>query len=87
MYITLVAQTVKNLPGSIPESGRSPGEGTGHPLQYPCQENPRDWGAYSPWGRKELDTTEGLTLWMINFIIQQKLTQHWEAIISQLKNK
>ena len=52
MYITLVAQTVKNLPGSIPESGRSPGEGTGHPLQYPCQENPRDWGTYSPWGRR-----------------------------------
>ena len=27
-------------PGSIPESGRSPGEGNGHPLQYSCLENP-----------------------------------------------
>ena len=24
---------------SIPGSGRSPGEGNGYPLQYPCQEN------------------------------------------------
>ena len=40
---------VKNLPanagdsrgrGSIPESGRSPGEGNGHPLQYSCLESP-----------------------------------------------
>ena len=27
-------------PGSIPESGRSPGEGNGNPLQYSCLENP-----------------------------------------------
>ena len=26
-------------PGSIPGSGRSPGEGNGNPLQYPCLEN------------------------------------------------
>ena len=25
--------------GSIPESGRSPGEGKGYPLQYSCLEN------------------------------------------------
>ena len=28
-------------PGSIPGSGRSPGEGHGHPLQYSCLENPQ----------------------------------------------
>ena len=28
--------------GSIPGSGRSPGEGNGSPLQYPCLENPMD---------------------------------------------
>ena len=28
--------------GSIPESGRSPGEGNGNPLQYSCLENPMD---------------------------------------------
>ena len=30
--------------GSIPGSGRSPGEGNGNPLQYPCLENPMDGG-------------------------------------------
>ena len=33
-------------PGSIPESGRSPGEGNGNPLQYFCLENPMDGGAW-----------------------------------------
>ena len=43
---------VKNLPasagdtGSIPGSGRSPGEGNGNLLQYSCQKNPMDRG---PW--------------------------------------
>ena len=31
--------------GSIPESGRSPGEGNGYPLQYSCLENSMDRGA------------------------------------------
>ena len=31
--------------GSIPGLGRSPGEGHGNPLQYPCLENPMDRGA------------------------------------------
>ena len=31
-------------PGSIPESGRSPGDGNGNPLQYSCLENPMDRG-------------------------------------------
>ena len=43
---------VKNLPastgdaGSVPGSGKSPGEGNGNPLQYSCLENPRDGGAW-----------------------------------------
>ena len=48
-------------PGLIPGSGRSPGEGNGNPLQYSCLENPhgqRSLVGYSPWGGKELDTTE-----------------------------
>ena len=32
--------------GSIPGSGRSPGEGNGNPLQYSCLENPMDRGAW-----------------------------------------
>ena len=33
-------------PGSIPGSGRSPGEGNGNPLQYPYLGNPMDRGAW-----------------------------------------
>ena len=32
-------------PGSIPGSGRSPGEGNGNPFQYSCLENSMDGGA------------------------------------------
>ena len=32
--------------GSIPGSGRSPGEGHGNPPQYSCLENPMDRGAW-----------------------------------------
>ena len=32
--------------GSIPGSGRSPGEGKGNPLWYSCLENPMDRGAW-----------------------------------------
>ena len=42
--------------GSVPGLGRSPGEGNGYPLQYSGLENSMD--LYSPWGRKESDTTE-----------------------------
>ena len=74
MGASLVAQMVEtHLPmkemqenqettGSIPGSGRSPGEGNGNPLQYSCLENSMDreiWqGSYSPLCRKESDTTE-----------------------------
>ena len=52
---------VKNLPvnagdvGSIPGSGRSPGEGNGNPLQYSCLENSMDratWQAIVPGAAK-----------------------------------
>ena len=55
-HLTLVAQVVKTLPamqetiynagddvGSIPGSGRSPGEGHGNPLWYSCLGNPMDF--------------------------------------------
>ena len=32
--------------GSISELGRSPGEGNGNPLQYPCLENPMVRGVW-----------------------------------------
>ena len=51
--------------GLAPGSGRSPGEGHGNLFQYSCPENPMDRGSlagHSPWGCKELDMTEQLTL-------------------------
>ena len=50
-WASLVAQLVKNLCsagdlGLIPGLGRSPGEGNGDPLQYPCLENLMDRGAW-----------------------------------------
>ena len=32
--------------GSIPGSGRSPGEGIGYPLQYSCLEDPMERGTW-----------------------------------------
>ena len=32
--------------GSFPESGKSPREGNGNPLQYPCLKNSMDKGAW-----------------------------------------
>ena len=32
--------------GSVPRLGRSPGEGSSYPPQYPCLENPMDRGAW-----------------------------------------
>ena len=49
--------------GSIPGSGRSPGEGNGNPLQYSCLENPhgqRSLVGYSPWGHKGVRNDLGL---------------------------
>ena len=51
-----MALVVKNPPanagdrhrdvGSVPGSGRSPGEGNGNPLQITCLENPMDRGVW-----------------------------------------
>ena len=48
--------------GSIPWSGRSPGEGNGNPLQYSYLENLRDRRAWraTVHGSQQSDTTERL---------------------------
>ena len=46
--------------GLIPGLGRSPGEGNGYstPVFWPGESH----GLYTPWGHKELDMTERLSL-------------------------
>ena len=51
--------------GSIPGLGICSGEGKGYPLQYSGLENSMDW-LYSPWGCKESDMTEWLSLSLMN---------------------
>ena len=50
--------------GLILGSGRSPGEGNSHALQYSCLDNHMDrraWQAISPWSHKESDSTNTFT--------------------------
>ena len=46
--------------GLIPGLGRFPEEAKGYPLQYSVLENSMD--CYSPWGHKDSDMTERLSL-------------------------
>ena len=70
--------------GSIPGLERSPEEGKGYPLQYSGEFQ----RLYSPWGGKELDTTEQLSLSCIEPVIQiHDLEQSSSISSSFLKNK
>ena len=49
----------------IPESGRSPGEGNGNPVQLLLPGRSHGWRSlvgYSPWGFKESNVSEPLTM-------------------------
>ena len=65
-------------PGSIPGSGRYPGEGNGNPLQYPCLEKShgqRSLVGCNPWGRKESSMIEQLTQTQSTFHFFWNMTQ------------
>ena len=64
-------------PGSIPGSGRSPGEVNGNPLQYSCLENFMDREAWQATGHgiAELDMTKCLTLSFSSFMTWWNLNQ------------
>ena len=58
--------------GSVPGSGRSPGEGNGNPLQYSGLENPQGWrslAGYCPWGCRESDITFQLNNSDVGYIV------------------
>ena len=49
--------------GSIPGSGRAPGEGNGNPLQYSCLENPMDGGTWWAKVHRVANIVEGSKEW------------------------
>ena len=51
--------------GSMPGSGRSPGEGNGNPLQYTCLENSMDRGAWQAIVHEVANSQTQLTLHFI----------------------
>ena len=78
-------------PGSIPGSGRSPGEGSGNPFQYSCLENPTDGGAWwatvhgvaKSWGRLS-DFTFTIFPWrwtFLNVFLVYKSRYKWSHLL------
>ena len=58
------AEYIKDV-ASIPGSGRSPGGGHGHPLQYSCLENPMGRGAWSAMVHRVTNRETCLKPWII----------------------
>ena len=61
--------------GSIPGSGRPPGEGNGNPLQHSSGKShgQKSLIGYSPWGHKESDMTERLHFHFLRVSMKVKL--------------
>ena len=85
-WASLVAQIINNLPanaedlGSIPGSGRSPGEGNSNPLLYSCLGNPmhkRSLVGYSSWGCKDPDTAEATKQQQQQLLFDNCLFKTW----------
>ena len=69
--------------GSIPGSGRSPGEGNGNPLQYSLLEYPMDGGAWQA-------TVHGVAksrTWLSNFTFTLNISlSYWSATAKSLQS-
>ena len=63
--------------GSIPELGRSPGEGNSNLLQYSCQENSMDRGAWCA-------TVHGVATSQTQLNTQQTLSEPEKQVLSIL---
>ena len=76
--------------GLISGLGRSPGEGNRYPLQYSCLENlhgQRSLVGYSPWGRKESDMTEQLSLTHSLTFSKQKINRNVGSTVRKEQGK
>ena len=67
-------------PGSIPGSGRSPGEGNGNPLQDSCLENPMDGGACQSKGLQRVGH-----YWVTNAVIGVVNLDSMDVSLSELR--
>ena len=67
--------------GSIPESGRSPGEGNGTPLQYSCLGNPMDSGAWQVTVHRVSESQTQLSEWAHTHLFMAALPtcQSWRV--------
>ena len=70
--------------GLIPGSRRSPGEGNGNPLQYPCLENLMDGGAW--WATvhgvtKSQTRLSDFTFTFIHLVFLPGESQGWESLV------
>ena len=72
-------------PSSIPGSGRSPGEGNGNPLQYPCLENPMDRGAWQVTVHGVAKSLTRLATSLSLFMLKDKTTVEFLVIALYLK--
>ena len=78
--------------GSIPGLGRSPGEGNGNPLQYPCLESSMDrgaWRATVSGVTKRWTKLSTHTLWhgLAGEIGNSMLGGEWETLIPAVEEK
>ena len=62
--------------GSICGLGRSPGEGTGNPLQYSCLENPTDRGARWATVHGVAESRTRLSYFTFTFLVVQRRWSH-----------
>ena len=67
---------------SIPESGKSSGEGNGNPLQYSCLENPRDRGAWQATVHRVLI---GIGIWNLTTLLYQVLISNYVNVNKLVK--
>ena len=83
-------QEMRDMAGSIPGSGRSPGEGNGNPLQYSCLENSMNKGAWLstvhgvPKNQTWLNTVQWQGIWsyfyrvhLAQFVMKSKSQLWW----------
>ena len=69
--------------GSIPGSGRSPGEGNGNPLQYSFLENPMEGGAWQATVHGVAKSRTGLNYFTFTFFphyFSQTRACHWHSL-------